>query len=95
MVVSMLQSACWARAFSNFFFDCASRQRWLWERSTDKPNVAERPSAEFALVAARLATESRQHCIGAFELAARESHARPPPDPHAAIARAALEYERT
>jgi hypothetical protein len=86
MTVSVLTSAAWARAFSAYFYDCASRSAWSWDTDEGaKPSV--RPHTELALVASRLATESRMHCIAGFELAAREAAARPPAsfDPLAAF----------
>jgi len=77
MVTSVLQSAAWARAFSSFFYDAASRETWAWDRAPEGVKPAVRPSTDLALAASRLATESRQHCIAAFELAAREAESRP------------------
>ena len=76
MVTSILQSAAWARAFSSFFYDAASRETWTWVRGADGTK-AERPATDLPLAASRMATESRQHCIAAFELCAREAASRP------------------
>jgi hypothetical protein len=77
MVTGILQSAAWARAYSNFFLDAASRDTWLWQRNPEGQGPALTPKTDLALAGMRLATESRQHCIAAWEMAAREAQSRP------------------
>jgi hypothetical protein len=74
-VTSMLRAAAWARAYSAFLYDAASRRVWAWDRAEgEKPEV--RPNVELVSVASRLADSSRQNSLCAYELASREAQSR-------------------
>lgn len=79
-VTSMLRSSAYQRAYANFLYDCASRTAHAWETLAPHaiPNAKPRLSPRLDLVAAatRLADSSRQNYMAAFEIAAREAHAR-------------------
>ncbi len=80
-VTSILRSASYARAFSNFLYDCATRQNFAWEtlpghgiEGAAPKRIS--PRMDLLGMASRLADSSRQNYMAAFEIAAREATAR-------------------